>query len=227
MTDFSFLINYYSINTACYHSHCIPHTFCLHLTIKLCNTGLVYFFFITVEHSVTLHINPTPGTEPLANVPNLKANSSSPNENSKKLEAQEEEPKLKEEKSDSQEKSGEELVAAKLEDVDDDIDDDEDEEDVVSRLIGALTEEDDEDDDRDGLLKSVERKCPYCPDRFHNGIGLANHVRGHLNRVGVSYNVRHFISPEEVNAIEKKFSYQKKKKKGEDAFKCKYRWHYC
>lgn len=71
------------------------------------------------------------------------------------------------------------------------------------------------------MSKSVERKCPYCPDRFHNGIGLANHVRGHLNRVGVSYNVRHFISPEEVNAIEKKFSYQKKKKKGEDAFKCK------
>ncbi len=67
----------------------------------------------------------------------------------------------------------------------------------------------------------MERKCPYCPDRFHNGIGLANHVRGHLNRVGVSYNVRHFISPEEVNAIEKKFSFQKKKKKGKDAFKCK------
>lgn len=66
------------------------------------------------------------------------------------------------------------------------------------------------------MLKNVERKCPYCPDRFHNGIGLANHVRGHLNRVGVSYNVRHFISPEEVNAIERKFSYQKKRKKGED-----------
>ncbi|XP_043090799.1 LOW QUALITY PROTEIN: protein Wiz [Puntigrus tetrazona] len=153
-------------------------------------------------------------TEPLANDPDLKANSSSPKKNSKQFEAQEEGPKLKEDKSDSQEKSGEgTLVATKLEEDDDDIDDDEDEEDVVSRLIDALTEEDDEDDDREGLLKSVERKCPYCPDRFHNGIGLANHVRGHLNRVGVSYNVRHFISPEEVNAIEKKFSYQKKKKK--------------
>ncbi|XP_034047137.1 protein Wiz isoform X2 [Thalassophryne amazonica] len=74
-------------------------------------------------------------------------------------------------------------------------------------------EDKDETDDDAEMLKSVERKCPYCPDRFHNGIGLANHVRGHLNRVGVSYNVRHFISPEEVNAIEKKFSYQKKKKK--------------
>ncbi|NXK92301.1 WIZ protein, partial [Formicarius rufipectus] len=52
------------------------------------------------------------------------------------------------------------------------------------------------------VLKNEERKCPYCPDRFHNGIGLANHVRGHLNRVGVSYNVRHFISAEEVKAIE-------------------------
>ncbi|KAM6168432.1 protein Wiz isoform 2-T2 [Erethizon dorsatum] len=62
-------------------------------------------------------------------------------------------------------------------------------------------------------LKNEERKCPYCPDRFHNGIGLANHVRGHLNRVGVSYNVRHFISAEEVKAIERRFSFQKKKKK--------------
>ncbi|XP_051026153.1 protein Wiz isoform X4 [Acomys russatus] len=62
-------------------------------------------------------------------------------------------------------------------------------------------------------LKPEERKCPYCPDRFHNGIGLANHVRGHLNRVGVSYNVRHFISAEEVKAIERRFSFQKKKKK--------------
>uniref|UniRef100_A0A8C6GHR6 Protein Wiz n=1 Tax=Mus spicilegus TaxID=10103 RepID=A0A8C6GHR6_MUSSI len=62
-------------------------------------------------------------------------------------------------------------------------------------------------------LKHEERKCPYCPDCFHSGIGLANHVRGHLNRVGVSYNVRHFISAEEVKAIERRFSFQKKKKK--------------
>ncbi|NWH79836.1 WIZ protein, partial [Piaya cayana] len=57
-------------------------------------------------------------------------------------------------------------------------------------------------DSESPMLKNEERKCPYCPDRFHNGIGLANHVRGHLNRVGVSYNVRHFISAEEVKAIE-------------------------
>lgn len=79
---------------------------------------------------------------------------------------------------------------------------------------------DDDDDIDDDALKSVERKCPYCPERFHNGIGLANHVRGHLNRVGVSYNVRHFISPEEVNEIEKKYSYQKKKKKGQQLVAC-------
>ncbi|NXG18052.1 WIZ protein, partial [Grallaria varia] len=68
-------------------------------------------------------------------------------------------------------------------------------------LEGPL-ELDDLLDSDSGMLKNEERKCPYCPDRFHNGIGLANHVRGHLNRVGVSYNVRHFISAEEVKAIE-------------------------
>ncbi|XP_069381024.1 protein Wiz [Paralichthys olivaceus] len=95
-----------------------------------------------------------------------------------------------------------------------DSDDDTDEERVRRFLSeGILDEEKDDIDEDFEALKSVERKCPYCPDRFHNGIGLANHVRGHLNRVGVSYNVRHFISPEEVNAIERKFSYQKKKKK--------------
>lgn len=92
-------------------------------------------------------------------------------------------------------------------------DDDVDEVDVQHFLSHHILDEDDSDEDPEAL-KPVEKKCPYCPDRFHNGIGLANHVRGHLNRVGVSYNVRHFISPEEVNAIEKKFSYQKKKKKG-------------
>ncbi|KFV17729.1 Protein Wiz, partial [Tauraco erythrolophus] len=65
-----------------------------------------------------------------------------------------------------------------------------------SPLEGPL-EFDDFLDSDSPMLKNEERKCPYCPDRFHNGIGLANHVRGHLNRVGVSYNVRHFISAEE------------------------------
>ncbi|NXD74058.1 WIZ protein, partial [Eolophus roseicapillus] len=69
-------------------------------------------------------------------------------------------------------------------------------------LLDAPLELDDLLDSDSPMLKNEERKCPYCPDRFHNGIGLANHVRGHLNRVGVSYNVRHFISAEEVKAIE-------------------------
>ncbi|KFP05923.1 Protein Wiz, partial [Calypte anna] len=64
-------------------------------------------------------------------------------------------------------------------------------------LLDSPLELDDLLDSDSPMLKNEERKCPYCPDRFHNGIGLANHVRGHLNRVGVSYNVRHFISAEE------------------------------
>lgn len=98
----------------------------------------------------------------------------------------------------------------------DDNDDDADEDDLQHFLTESLLDGDAEDAQDDAeAFKSMEKKCPYCPDRFHNGIGLANHVRGHLNRVGVSYNVRHFISPKEVNEIERKFSYQKKKKKGQ------------
>ncbi|XP_077356105.1 protein Wiz isoform X2 [Festucalex cinctus] len=107
-------------------------------------------------------------------------------------------------------------IAAPLTEIESDEGDDDDiDEERVRRLLSGdiLDDVEDEMDEVSEALKSVERKCPYCPDRFHNGIGLANHVRGHLNRVGVSYNVRHFISPEEVNAIEKRFSYQKKKKK--------------
>lgn len=118
------------------------------------------------------------------------------------------------------------VAAAPVDSDDDDVEDVEDDEDIdeecVRRLLseGISDEDKDEFDEDTEALRSLERKCPYCPDRFHNGIGLANHVRGHLNRVGVSYNVRHFISPEEVNAIERKFSYQKKKKKGQRLVAC-------
>ncbi|KAM7410568.1 hypothetical protein PAMA_001819 [Pampus argenteus] len=45
----------------------------------------------------------------------------------------------------------------------------------------------------------VEHKlCPYCPAMFKSGVGLSNHVRGHLHRVGLSYNARHMVSPEQV-----------------------------
>ncbi|XP_031728811.1 zinc finger protein 644 isoform X2 [Anarrhichthys ocellatus] len=42
------------------------------------------------------------------------------------------------------------------------------------------------------------RRCPYCPAMFESGVGLSNHVRGHLHRVGLSYNARHMVSPEQV-----------------------------
>ncbi|XP_069560090.1 zinc finger protein 644 [Brachyistius frenatus] len=45
----------------------------------------------------------------------------------------------------------------------------------------------------------VEHKpCPYCPAMFESGVGLSNHVRGHLHRAGLSYNARHMVSPEQV-----------------------------
>ncbi|XP_073810191.1 zinc finger protein 644 isoform X2 [Danio rerio] len=45
----------------------------------------------------------------------------------------------------------------------------------------------------------VGRKCcPYCPAVFESGVGLSNHVRGHLYRVGLSYDARHVVSPEQV-----------------------------
>ncbi|KAJ8418540.1 hypothetical protein AAFF_G00000390 [Aldrovandia affinis] len=42
------------------------------------------------------------------------------------------------------------------------------------------------------------RSCPYCPAVFESGVGLSNHVRGHLHRVGLSYDARHVVSPEQV-----------------------------
>ncbi|XP_041646630.1 zinc finger protein 644 [Cheilinus undulatus] len=49
------------------------------------------------------------------------------------------------------------------------------------------------------MTPEVELKpCPYCPAMFDSGVGLSNHIRGHLHRVGLSYNARHMISPEQV-----------------------------
>ncbi|XP_056270770.1 uncharacterized protein znf644b isoform X2 [Pseudoliparis swirei] len=42
------------------------------------------------------------------------------------------------------------------------------------------------------------KRCPYCPALFESGVGLSNHVRGHLHRVGLSYDARHMVSPEQV-----------------------------
>ncbi|KAM7400962.1 hypothetical protein PAMA_005251 [Pampus argenteus] len=47
-------------------------------------------------------------------------------------------------------------------------------------------------------LESERKNCPYCPAIFESGVGLSNHVRGHLHRVGLSYNARHVVPPEQV-----------------------------
>ncbi|KAG7525501.1 zinc finger protein 644-like [Solea senegalensis] len=47
-------------------------------------------------------------------------------------------------------------------------------------------------------LEADHKNCPYCPAVFESGVGLSNHVRGHLHRVGLSYNARHVVSPEQV-----------------------------
>ncbi|XP_030016005.1 zinc finger protein 644a [Sphaeramia orbicularis] len=47
-------------------------------------------------------------------------------------------------------------------------------------------------------FESERKNCPYCPAVFESGVGLSNHVRGHLHRVGLSYNARHVVPPEQV-----------------------------
>ncbi|XP_053293362.1 zinc finger protein 644a isoform X2 [Pleuronectes platessa] len=46
--------------------------------------------------------------------------------------------------------------------------------------------------------ESDQKNCPYCPAVFESGVGLSNHVRGHLHRVGLTYNARHVVPPEQV-----------------------------
>ncbi|XP_043988994.1 zinc finger protein 644a isoform X1 [Gambusia affinis] len=48
------------------------------------------------------------------------------------------------------------------------------------------------------------KKCPYCPAVFESGIGLSNHVRGHLHRVRVGYDSQHGGSPQEVGYQDKR-----------------------
>ena len=59
--------------------------------------------------------------------------------------------------------------------------------------------------DADLSTLDMERKtCPYCPAVFESGVGLSNHVRGHLHRVGLSYNARHVVPPEQVASQDKR-----------------------
>uniref|UniRef100_A0A8C5E7U1 C2H2-type domain-containing protein n=1 Tax=Gouania willdenowi TaxID=441366 RepID=A0A8C5E7U1_GOUWI len=51
-----------------------------------------------------------------------------------------------------------------------------------------------------------EHNCPYCPAIFESGVGLSNHVRGHLYRVGLAYNARHVVPPEQVACQDRRTS---------------------
>ncbi|XP_036425350.1 zinc finger protein 644 [Colossoma macropomum] len=48
------------------------------------------------------------------------------------------------------------------------------------------------------VFEMDRKSCPYCPAVFESGVGLSNHVRGHLHRLGLSYDARHMLSPEQV-----------------------------
>lgn len=52
--------------------------------------------------------------------------------------------------------------------------------------------------DESSDLETDRKSCPYCPAVFESGVGLSNHIRGHLHRVGLSYKARHVVSPEQV-----------------------------
>lgn len=56
----------------------------------------------------------------------------------------------------------------------------------------------------DNLSDLDPKSCPYCPEVFESAVGLSNHVRGHLHRVGLNYNERHVLSAEQVASRDKK-----------------------
>lgn len=56
---------------------------------------------------------------------------------------------------------------------------------------------------KNGDFKFDLKSCPYCPAVFQSGIGLSNHIRGHLHRVGVSYKARHVVSVAQVASQDK------------------------
>ncbi|XP_035271336.1 zinc finger protein 644-like isoform X2 [Anguilla anguilla] len=65
--------------------------------------------------------------------------------------------------------------------------------------------------DFDASLFGAERRsCPYCPAMFESGVGLSNHVRGHLHRVGLSYDARHVVTPEQVASRDRTLRVRKK-----------------
>ncbi|XP_072276005.1 zinc finger protein 644 isoform X2 [Pyxicephalus adspersus] len=52
-------------------------------------------------------------------------------------------------------------------------------------------------------LALEKKSCPYCPATFETGVGLSNHVRGHLHRAGLTYEARHVVSPEQIATSDK------------------------
>lgn len=58
--------------------------------------------------------------------------------------------------------------------------------------------------------ESERKSCPYCPAVFESGVGLSNHVRGHLHRAGLNYNARHEVSAEQVACHDKRPRFRKK-----------------
>ncbi|KAM5147774.1 zinc finger protein 644 isoform 1-T2 [Mantella aurantiaca] len=52
-------------------------------------------------------------------------------------------------------------------------------------------------------LALEKKSCPYCPATFETGVGLSNHVRGHLHRAGLTYEARHVVSPEQIASSDK------------------------
>ncbi|XP_056379155.1 zinc finger protein 644 isoform X2 [Hyla sarda] len=84
-----------------------------------------------------------------------------------------------------------------------------DEEDYLHDMSGADTENADSALPRNSSIfhwsdLTLEKKsCPYCPATFETGVGLSNHVRGHLHRAGLTYEARHVVSAEQIASSDK------------------------
>ncbi|XP_044157285.1 zinc finger protein 644-like isoform X1 [Bufo gargarizans] len=85
----------------------------------------------------------------------------------------------------------------------------EEEEDYLHDLSGADAENADSSLPRNSSIfhwsdLTLEKKsCPYCPATFETGVGLSNHVRGHLHRAGLTYEARHVVSAEQIATSDK------------------------
>lgn len=83
------------------------------------------------------------------------------------------------------------------------------EEDYLREMSGADAENADSSLPRNRSIfhwsdLTLEKKsCPYCPATFETGVGLSNHVRGHLHRAGLTYEARHVVSAEQIASSDK------------------------